>query len=103
MPRPQKRGEAPADGWYHLQFQAVSGADGQADFRGWANTNDEAAPSSAHIDMAKGLGVTGWEQGVYVVGYWGTSYMAPQSIGFVIDDFEIGGEFDPKWYPGAGK
>jgi hypothetical protein len=103
--QPQRRGAAPVDGWYHLQFQAVSGEAGQSAFRAWANNNDQASPSSEHVNMRRdsddgdtgGLGVTGWEQGVYVAGYWGTAYDG--AIGFVIDDFEIGAAFDPAWYP----
>jgi len=75
----------------------VSGPDGTADFRTWANNNDQARPSSERLDMPGGLGVVGWEQGAYVVGYWGTRY--PGEIGFVIDDFEMGPAFDPAWYP----
>jgi hypothetical protein len=101
VPKPQRHGAAPVDGWYHLQFQAVSGADGAADFRAWANNNEERTPSSEHLNMAEGLGVSGWDQGVYVAGYWGTSY--PGEIGFVIDDFEIGASFDPAWYPVPAK
>ena len=49
--------------------------------------------------MADGLGVTGWNQGVNVGGFWGTAQ--PTDIGFVIDDFEVGTSFDPNWYPGG--
>jgi hypothetical protein len=95
VPAPQSIGAPAEDGWTHLQFEAVSGADGQAAFRTWANNNDEANPSSERVDMPNGLGVTGWENGVYVVGYWGTADMP--SLGFVIDDFEVGPVFDPNW------
>jgi hypothetical protein len=98
--KPQSNGAAPSGGWYHLQFQATSGANGQADFRGWANNNNQSAPSAQHLDMAEGLGVQGWDQGVFVVGYWGTSYDG--ELAFTIDDFEIGPSFDPNWYPGGG-
>jgi hypothetical protein len=98
--KPQNNGAAPSNGWYHLQFQATSGGNGQADFRSWANNNNQSAPSAQHLDMADGLGVQGWDQGVFVVGYWGTSYNG--EIGFTIDDFEIGASFDPAWYPGGG-
>ena len=56
MPKPQARGEAPADGWYHLQFQAVSGAAGTADFRTWANNNNQTSPSSERLSAARPRG-----------------------------------------------
>jgi hypothetical protein len=99
IPKPQANGAAPSDGWYHLQFQATSGNAGSADFRIWANNNDQTRPSSEHLNMADGLGVTGWNGPVDVVGYWGTNM--PGTVNFVIDDFEIGPSFDPAWYPGA--
>ena len=99
VPKTQHHGAASTDGWYHLQFQAVSGAPGQAAFRSWANHNDFATPSSQRLSLPEGLGVTGWAGGVNVGGYWGTQM--PTDIGFVIDDFEIGTTFDPAWYPGA--
>lgn len=95
VPAPQSLGSAPVDGWYHLQFQAVSGNDGQADFRTWANNNDQAMPSTERLDMPNGLGVEGWALGVNVVGYWGTADMP--DLGFIIDDFEVGPVFDPNW------
>jgi hypothetical protein len=100
VPKPQNRGAAAVGGWYHLQFEAVPGNNGQADFRIWANNNTQTSPSSEHVNMADGLGIQGWTGGVDVGGYWQTSY--PGSIGFIIDDFEVGGSFDPNWYPGAG-
>jgi hypothetical protein len=99
VPKPQGNGAAPTDGWYHLQFQATSGSNGNADFRIWANNNEQSRPSSEHLNMANGLGVDGWNGAVDVVGYWGTNF--PGTIGFIIDDFEIGPSFDPAWYPGA--
>jgi len=98
--KPQNTGAAPVNGWYHMQFQATSGANGTADFRTWANNNSQSTPSSQRIDMPDGLGVQGWDQGINVVGYWGTEYDG--EIGFTIDDFEIGPSFDPTWYPGGG-
>lgn len=100
VPKPQSNGAAAVNGWYHLQFQATSGNVGSADFRSWANNNNQSVPSSEHLNMPDGLGVTGWEQGVVVGGFWGTAQ--PTDIGFVIDDFEIGSSFDPNWYPGGG-
>lgn len=99
IPKPQARGEAPVNGWYHLQFQAVSGGAGAADFRIWANNNNQTSPSSERLNMPDGLGVTGWDGGVEVGGYWGTAM--PGNVGFIIDDFEIGPTFDPNWYPGG--
>lgn len=99
VPKPQARGAAPINGWYHLQFQATSGGNGQADFRSWANNNSQTAPSSERLNMPDGLGVTGWGGGFEVGGYWGTAM--PGSVGFVIDDFEVGPTFDPNWYPGG--
>jgi hypothetical protein len=95
VPPPQSIGAAPQDGWYHLQFEAVTGPDGTADFRTWANNNDRSRPSSEHLDMEHGLGVIGWDGSVDVGGYWGTADMP--DLGFIIDDFEIGPEFDPTW------
>jgi hypothetical protein len=95
VPPPQSTGTAAAGGWTHLQFEAVSGPDGQSAFRTWANNNDEANPSTERVDMPEGLGVEGWADGVHVVGYWGTADMPP--MGFIIDDFEIGPVFDPSW------
>jgi hypothetical protein len=100
VPKPQGNGAAPVGGWYHLQFQAVSGTDGTADFRTWANNNAQSAPSSERLNLPDGLGVQGWNQGIFVGGYWGTA--TPGDIGFVIDDFEVGPTFDPNWYPGGG-
>ena len=99
VPKPQANGTAPVNGWYHMQFQAVPGAAGQATFRTWANNNEQGRPSSEHTNIAEGLGVTGWSGGAHVVGHWGTEFAG--SIGFVIDDFEIGPTFDPNWYPGG--
>jgi hypothetical protein len=99
VPKPQSRGEAPTDGWYHLQFQATSGAAGQAAFRIWANNNAQSSPSTERTNLPDGLGVTGWNGGVEVGGYWGTGQTG--TIGFVIDDFEIGPTFDPNWFPGT--
>jgi len=96
VPAPQRVGAPPRDGFYHLQFEAVSGLPGQADFRTWANNDDAARPSAEHVDMEEGLGVTGWDGAVDVGGYWGTA-MA-HDIGFTIDDFEIGPVFDPGFY-----
>lgn len=100
VPKPQQRGDAPVGGWYHLQFQAVSGAAGAADFRIWANNNNQNSPSTERTNMPDGLGVTGWTGGAEVGGYWGTSF--PGTLGFIIDDFEIGPTFDPNWYPSGG-
>lgn len=97
VPKPQATGSAAADGWTHLQFEAVSGPDGQADFRTWANAPLQAAPSSERLDMPDGLGVTGWQAGANVVGYWGTADMP--DLGFILDDFEMGPTFDPNWAP----
>lgn len=99
-PKPQNAGAAPINGWYHLQFQATSGANLTADFRTWANNNNQASPSSEHLNMADGLGVTGWNGAISVGGYWGTEMAT--DIGFTIDDFEVGPTFDPNWYPGGG-
>jgi hypothetical protein len=99
VPKPQNNGAAPVDGWYHLQYQGVSGAAGTADFRIWANNNAQSNPSSEHLNMEDGLGIEGWNGDVNVVGYWGTNF--PGSLSFVIDDFEIGPVFDPNWYPGG--
>jgi hypothetical protein len=99
-PKPQSVGAAPVNGWYHLQFQATTGQNGTADFRTWANNNNQGSPSSERLNMPDGLGVTGWGDAVSVGGYWGTAM--PGDIGFVIDDFEIGPSFDPNWYPGGG-
>jgi len=95
--KPQANGAAPVDGWYHLQFQATSGADGTADFRTWANNNNQATPSAEHLNMVEGLGVTGWSGVIEVGGYWGVGQS--QDVGYTIDDFEAGGTFDPNWYP----
>jgi hypothetical protein len=97
VPKPQNTGSAAVDGWYHLQFEAVSGGADQTTFRTWANNNDQATPSSERTNMPDALGVTGWDGPVDVVGYWGTADMP--DIGFVIDDFEIGPVFDPNWAP----
>jgi hypothetical protein len=99
VPKPQNNGAAPTDGWYHLQFQAVSGNNGEADFRTWANNNSYTAPSSEHLDMPDGLGTTGWNNGIDFVGYWGTKYAG--DMGFTVDDFEVSNTFDPNWYPGS--
>ena len=93
--RPLNVGAAPVDGWYHLQFEAVPGDADQTTFRTWANNNDQAMPSSEHVNMPEALGVTGWDGTVDVVGYWGVADMP--DIGFIIDDFEIGPVFDPNW------
>ncbi len=97
VPKPQATGSAAVDGWTHLQFEAVSGPDGKADFRTWANAPRQSAPSSERLDMPDGLGVIGWQAGVNVVGYWGTADMP--DLGFILDDFEIGPDFDPGWAP----
>jgi hypothetical protein len=99
VPKPQMRGERSTDGWYHLQFEAVPGNNGQADFRIWANNNAQSSPSSEHRDMADGLGITNWTGPVDVGGYWQTAF--PGQIRFLIDDFEVGPSFDPAWYPGS--
>jgi hypothetical protein len=95
VPKPQNRGEAAVGGWTHLQFEAVPNPAGQSTFRSWANNNDQAMPSSEHVDMPEGLGIVGWDGGVDVGGYWGIA--ANPDIGFIIDDFEIGPLFDPNW------
>jgi hypothetical protein len=100
VPKPQNIGAAATDGWYHLQFQATTGNNGQADFRSWANNNSQSSPSSEHLNMPDGLGVEEWDGGINVGGFWGTAQ--PGDIGFVIDDFEVGMAFDPNWYPGGG-
>lgn len=98
-PKPQFNGATPVNGWYHLQFQATTGYDGTADFRTWANNNNQSSPSSERLNMPEGLGVQGWNQGLFVGGYWGTEMST--DIGFTIDDFEVGPSFDPNWYPGG--
>jgi hypothetical protein len=100
VPKPNYNGAAPVNGWYHLQFQAVSGAAGTADFRTWANNNSQSAPSSERLNMPDGLGIQGWNQGIFVGGYWGIGQAS--DVGFVIDDFEVGPTFDSNWYPGGG-
>jgi hypothetical protein len=97
--KPNANGAAPIDGWYHLQFQAVSGLSGGGAFRTWANTNVQSAPSSERVGLPDGLGVTGWNDAVYFGGYWGIAQIA--DIGFTVDDLEVGPTFDPSWYPGA--
>jgi hypothetical protein len=100
-PKPQANGAAAIDGWYHLQFQAIPGEAGASGLRSWANNNDQARPSAERLNMPEALSASALNQGVSVGGYWGMAQS--QDIGFVIDDFEIGAEFDPKWYPGTGK
>jgi len=100
IPKPQSRGNAPVNGWYHLQFQATSGAAGTADFRIWANNNNQTQPSTERLNMPDALGVTNWNGGVEVGGYWGSGVAG--RMGFIIDDFEIGPTFDPNWYPASG-
>lgn len=95
VPKPQNVGAAAVDGWYHLQFEAVSGDANQTTFRTWANNNDQSMPSSEHTNMADALHVDGWNGSVDVVGYWGVADMP--DMGFIIDDFEIGPVFDPNW------
>ncbi len=95
VPKPQNVGAAPVEGWYHLQFEAVSGDADQTTFRTWANNNNQALPSSERTNMPEALGVTGWNGSVDVVGYWGTADIP--DMGFIIDDFEIGPVFDPNW------
>src|SRR5690606_16072194 len=65
---PQHVGAAPTDGWYHLQFYIKSG-DGDAEFRVYANNNDEATPSSRRAGFD--LHVNGWDASVDFGGYWG--------------------------------
>ncbi len=100
VPKPQGTGAAPVGGWYHLQFQATSGANGQSGFSVWANNNSQSNPSSRRTNMPDGLGVTGWSSGIDVGGYWGTGLA--NDLGYTIDDFEVGGSFDPNWYPASG-
>jgi len=97
--KPQAVGAAPVDGWYHLQFQAITGAAGASGMRVYANNNDQARPSSERLNMPEALSASALNQGVSVGGYWGVAQA--QDIGFVIDDFEIGPTFDPNWYPGG--
>ena len=99
-PKPQNRGERSTDGWYHLQFEAVPGNNGAADFRIWANNNNQSSPSSEHQNMIDGLGITNWTGSVDVVGYWQTQFSG--SMNFVIDDFEVGPAFDANWFPASG-
>jgi hypothetical protein len=94
-PKPANVGAAPVDGWYHLQFQAISGEDDLSGFRTWVNNNDLTQPSTEHLNMEEGLGVTGWSDGADVGGYWGVAYQG--DVGYVIDDFEMGVVFDPNW------
>jgi hypothetical protein len=95
VPPPGAHSDAPVDGWYHMQFEAVSGPEDEPDFRTWANNNDQSEPTSEHLDMEEGLGVSNWDGPVDIIGYWGTGYI--DDIGFVFDDFEVGPEFDPNW------
>lgn len=92
---PQHVGAAPQDGWYHLQFALRSGLDGSAQFRIWANNNDFAQPSSQRTDFD--LQVVGWDDTVNFGGYWGVA--TPNTMGFVVDDLEVGDGFDAGWYP----
>ena len=100
VPKPQSRGEPALQGWTHLQFQATSGLPGLAAFRIWANNNNQSLPSTERTNLPDGLGVEGWTGGVEVGGYWGTGQTG--TIGFIIDDFEIGPTFDPTWFPASG-
>ncbi len=91
---PQHVGAAPIDGWYHLQFFIKSG-DGDAEFRIWANNNDEATPSSRRAGFS--LHTVGWDGGLDFGGYWGIG--SGNAMGFVVDDLEVGDTFHPGWYP----
>jgi hypothetical protein len=100
-PRPGPAGSAPpSNGWYHIQIYAQSGGPRQGMFKTWANNNSFSAPTSQKIGFANGLGVTGWgDQQIHIGGYIGGA--PSRDLGFRIDDFEVGGSFDPAWYPGA--
>jgi hypothetical protein len=93
---PQHVGTAPVDGWYHLQFGVRSGLDGTGQFRIWANNNDIDTPSSRRTNFD--LQVEGWNAGVNFGGYWGVA--TGNTMGFVVDDLEVGDGFDAAWYPG---
>ena len=92
---PQHVGAAPIDGWYHLQFYLKSGLASDAEFRIWANNDDEANPSSQRTGF--NLGVVGWGGMIDFVGYWGVA--TGNHNGFVVDDLEVGDSFHPNWYP----
>jgi hypothetical protein len=92
---PQHAGAPPADGFYHLQFLLKSG-DSDAEFRIWANNNDESNPSSRRAGFS--LHTEGWDGGLIVGGYWAVGSGEP--MGFVLDDVEIGDSFAPAWFPG---
>jgi hypothetical protein len=93
---PQHVGAAPVNGWYHLQFYVKSG-DGDAEFRVYANNDDEANPSSRRTGID--LHTTGWDGQVDFGGYWGVG--GSENISFIVDDFQVGDSFDPNWYPGG--
>ena len=99
-PMPGPYSAKPVDGWYHFQIYAESGPPGKGAFKTWANNNMFEKPTSQQIGLRGGLGVTGWGNSqLYVGGY--QNGIPKQTLGFRLDDFELGGSFDPRWYPGG--
>ena len=97
-PAPGPNSAVPINGWYHFQIYAQSGEAGKGAFKTWVNNNDADKPTAQQIGLREGLGVTGWgTQQVYVGGY--QDGVPTQDLGYRIDDFQLGGRFDPAWYP----
>ena len=99
-PAPGPNSAAPVNGWYHFQLQVTSGNPGGGAYRVWVNNNTNGSPTSRQIGLIDGIGVSGWGNAQnYLGGYIDTA--PATSMGYRLDDFQIGPTFDPNWYPGA--
>lgn len=68
-----------------------------AEFKIWVS-NNISAPSSQIIGGFNLAVVDIWDQGFTFGGYW-TDSNDNRDVSWVVDDFQIAEEFDPKWFP----
>jgi hypothetical protein len=101
--KPQNNAAPSQDGWVHIQVEVISGAQGQAGFKVWANNNNYNSPTTQALNMNQpgaAMLTTAWEGSYHIGGYWGMASSNP--VAFLIDDVEISNTFSTTFYELAG-
>lgn len=85
--------------WYHVQIAVkVSSAANQPNgyFKLWLNNNDAQNPSTQILNIVQEL--LDWNTSWTFGGYW-TNSNQYRDQGWVVDDFQMGDQFDQNWAP----
>jgi len=85
--------------WYHVQLAVkISSAANRSDgyFKLWLNNNDIQNPSTQILNIVQGL--LDWNNSWTFGGYW-TNANQFRNQGWIVDDFQMGDQFDSNWAP----